>query len=90
MTNTLRVIREIVGITRTSLNVASRELTVRDTPKNVEIAEELIDQIEQGRGELVLEVELLEVDKNALRDLGILPSTTCASSSAHQIRNHSD
>ena len=76
MTNTLRVIREIVGITRTSLNVASREITVRDTPKNVEIAEELIDQIEQGRGELVLEVELLEVDKNALRDLGILPSTT--------------
>jgi general secretion pathway protein D len=76
MTNTLRVIREIVGITRTSLDVASRELTVRDTPKNVAIAEELIDQIEQGRGELVLEVELLEVDKNALRDLGILPSTT--------------
>src|SRR5580704_12222158 len=63
MTNTLRVIREIVGITRTSLIVASREITVRDSPKNVEIAEELIDQIEQGRGELVLEVELLEVDK---------------------------
>lgn len=76
MTNTLRVIREIVGITRTSLNVSSREITVRDTPKNVEIAEELIDQIEQGRGELVLEVELLEVDKNGARDLGILPSTT--------------
>ena len=76
MTNTLRVIREIVGITRTSLNVATREITVRDTPKNVAIAEELIDQIEQGRGELVLEVELLEVDKNAARDLGIHPSTT--------------
>ncbi len=78
MTNTLRVIREIVGITRTSLDVSTREITVRDTPKNIEMAAELIDQIEQGRGELVLEVELLEVDKNAARDLGITPSTTAS------------
>jgi type II secretory pathway component GspD/PulD (secretin) len=76
MTATLRVIREIVGITRTSLDVASRELTVRDSPKNIDLAAQLIDQIEQGRGELVLEVELLEVDRNAARDLGILPGTT--------------
>ena len=78
MTNTLRVIREIVGITRTSLNVTTREITVRDTPKNIEVASQLIDQIEQGRGELVLEVELLEVDRNAARDLGITPSTTAS------------
>ena len=76
MTNTLRVVREIVGITRTSLDVTSRELTVRDTPKNIAVAAELIDQIEQGRGELVLEVELLEVDRDAARQLGILPGTT--------------
>jgi type II secretory pathway component GspD/PulD (secretin) len=78
MTNTLRVVREIVGITRTSLDVASRELTVRDTPKNIEVAAELIDQIEQGRGELVLEVEMLEVDRDAARQLGILPGTTAS------------
>jgi type II secretory pathway component GspD/PulD (secretin) len=75
MTNTLRVVREIVGITRTSLDISARELTVRDTPKNIDIAAELIDQIEQGRGELVLEVELLEVDRTAARNLGILPPT---------------
>jgi type II secretory pathway component GspD/PulD (secretin) len=78
MTNTLRVIREIVGITRTSLDVATREITVRDTPKNIAVAAELIDQIEQGRGELVLEVEMLEVDRNAARQLGILPGTTAS------------
>lgn len=78
MTNTLRVVREIVGITRTSLDVSAREITVRDTPKNIELAAELIDQIEQGRGELVLEIELLEVDRNAARDLGITPSTTAS------------
>ena len=76
MTNTLRVVREIVGITRTSLDISARELTVRDTPKNIDIAAELIDQIEQGRGELVLEVELLEVDRTAARNLGITPPTT--------------
>ena len=78
MTNTLRVIREIVGITRTSLDVSAREITVRDTPKNIELAAQLVDQIEQGRGELVLEVEMLEVDRNFARVLGILPSTTAS------------
>jgi hypothetical protein len=76
MTDTMRMIREIVGITRTSLDTATHELTVRDTPRNIAIAEELINQIEQGHGELVLEVELLEVDKSAARLLGILPPTS--------------
>jgi Flp pilus assembly secretin CpaC len=78
MTDTLRAIREIVGITRASLNVASREITVRDTPQNVYIADQLLQQLEQGRGELVLEIELLEVDRNAARQLGIATPTSAS------------
>jgi type II secretory pathway component GspD/PulD (secretin) len=71
MTETLRVIRDITGITHSGLNTATRELTLRDTPKNLAIASELLDQLEQGRGEMVLEVELLEVDRSAARQLGL-------------------
>lgn len=76
MTETMRVIREIAGITRTALNTSTREITVRDTPKNIAIAEQLMQQIEQGRGELVLEVELLEIDQDAARNLGIAVPTS--------------
>jgi tetratricopeptide (TPR) repeat protein len=71
MTETLRVIRDITGITHTGLNTATRELTLRDTPQNLAIATQLLQQLEQGRGEMVLEVELLEVDKSAAKQLGI-------------------
>jgi Flp pilus assembly secretin CpaC len=78
MTDTLRAIRDIVGITRASLNAATREITLRDTPQNVAIADQLMQQLEQGRGELVLEIELLEVDRNAARNLGIAVPTTAS------------
>jgi type II secretory pathway component GspD/PulD (secretin) len=78
MTDTLRAIREIVGITRATLNTSTRELTVRDTPQNVAVADQLLQQLEQGRGELVLEIELLTVDRNAARQLGIAVPTTAS------------
>lgn len=88
MTDTLRAIREIVGITRATLNSSTRELTVRDTPQNVAIADQLLQQLEQGRGELVLEIELLTVDRNAARQLGIATPTsvTVVSPSAANVK----
>ncbi|MBI3404712.1 MAG: VCBS repeat-containing protein [Acidobacteria bacterium] len=73
MTETLRVVRELVGITHTQLDSRSRTITLRDTPENVAIAMDLIEEIEQSRGEIMLEVNFIEVDRSASRDLGITP-----------------
>ncbi len=81
MTETLRLIRTMTGSTRASLNTATRELTIRDTPQVSSVAEQLLNEIEQGRGELVLEFELLEVDRDAARLLGITPPTSARASS---------
>src|SRR5207249_3081981 len=43
--------------------------------EKVKLAGALIKQAEQARSELMLEIELLEVDKNRALDLGIVPPT---------------
>jgi Flp pilus assembly secretin CpaC len=73
MTELLRLIREMTGATRIELDSASRAITVRDTPEKLALIGELIHQAEKARGELMLEIEILEVDRNKARDLGILP-----------------
>jgi len=62
MNETVRMIREMTGITRTQLNTAARTLTVRSTEENVALAQALLEQIEQPHGEMMLEIEILQVD----------------------------
>jgi Flp pilus assembly secretin CpaC len=87
MNETVRMIREMTGISRTQLNTATRTLTVRSTEENVALAQALIEQIEQPHGEMMLEIEILQVDRDAAHQLGITPpeSTTIFTLSPDQI-----
>jgi tetratricopeptide (TPR) repeat protein len=71
MTELLRVLREITGSTHIELDSHTRAITMRDTPERLALASELVSQVERARGELMLEVELLEVDRDKSRKLGI-------------------
>ena len=73
MSETLRVIRDVSGITRTTLDTASRTITMRASPQAIAVATDLIDGIEKAPGELILEMEVLQVDRNYARQLGITP-----------------
>src|SRR6201994_1433602 len=73
MTELLRVLREITASTRIELDTKSHSITMRDTPEKLELASELISQVERARGEVMLEIELLEVDKDKATQLGITP-----------------
>ncbi len=73
VTEMLRVLRDITAATRIDLDTRSRTITMRDTPEHLALAGELIEQLERARGEVVLEIELFEVDRNKARALGITP-----------------
>src|SRR5216683_1579020 len=73
VTEMLRVLRDITGGTRIDIDTRSRTVTMRDTPERLALAGELIEQLERARGEVMLEIELLEVDRNKARSLGITP-----------------
>jgi tetratricopeptide (TPR) repeat protein len=82
MEETARVVRSIAEITRTQLDTAARTLTLRGTPEKVNLATALIHEIEQPRGEVMLEMDILQVNQNLSRQIGIIPPT---SSTLHAI-----
>ncbi len=73
VTEMLRVLRDITGGARIDIDTRSRTITMRDTPEHLALAGQLIEQLERARGEVMLEIELLEVDRNKARALGITP-----------------
>jgi hypothetical protein len=75
VTEMLRILRDITGATHITLDSRSRTITMRDTPERLAVAKELIRQTEKARGEVMLEIELLEVDRNTARKIGIEPPT---------------
>jgi tetratricopeptide (TPR) repeat protein len=75
VTDLQRALREISGTTHIDLDTRSRTITVKDTPQTVALAGELIRQLGQARGEVMLEIEILEVDRNRAKQLGITPPT---------------
>jgi hypothetical protein len=71
-----RVVREVTGITRSYLDTRSRTFNLRASPHDIAIAADLIDDLERPLGELILEIEVLEVDRNYARQLGLTPPET--------------
>ena len=75
-TEVLRILREITGSLHMNLDPRSHSMTMRATPQRLALASALLQQIERARGELMLEIELLEVDRRAATKLGIEPPTS--------------
>jgi tetratricopeptide (TPR) repeat protein len=76
MTEIQRLVRTMTELTRTDLDPATRTLTLRGTPAQINLALELINAAEQSPGELMLEIDILEVDRNAAQQLGIVPPSS--------------
>lgn len=73
LTEIMRVIREITNSTRITMDTKDHSLTVRETADKVMLARQLIKELEQSRRDVMLDIELLEVDRNKARTLGITP-----------------
>ena len=76
MTELLRMLREITGATHIDLDTKSHSITMRDSPQQLALAAGLIQQVDRARGELMLEIDLLEVDRNKALKLGITPPSS--------------
>ena len=68
--NTMRTILEMSRITQLPSQGA---IVVRGTPDQVALAEKLIDDIDRAKPEVIVEVAVMQVSRNKLRNLGIQP-----------------
>jgi general secretion pathway protein D len=68
---TLDLLRIVVDNRRIAPVTATNAITIKDTPERIAAAARVIGAIDKARAEVVIDVELLEVDRTRLRDLGL-------------------
>ena len=68
---TLDLLRIVVDLRRVAPVAATNAISIKDTPERVAAAGRLISAIDKARPEVVIEVELLEVDRTHLLEYGL-------------------
>lgn len=68
---TIDLLRIVVDARRLSAITATNAITIKDTPERVQAAGRIIQAIDKAKPEVVIDVELLEVDRTRLREYGL-------------------
>lgn len=75
MQDLFRLVRE-VATQHATIDTVSRTITLRGDARSVAIASDLVENLEQPIGEVMLDIEVLEVDRNYATQIGITPPQT--------------
>ncbi len=65
------LLRIVVDVRQISPITATNAISLKDTPERIAAAGRLIAAIDKARPEVIIDVELLEVDRTRLREMGI-------------------
>jgi len=68
---TIDLLRLVVDLRRLAPVTATRAISIKDTPERLAAAARLIAAIDKARPEVVIDIELLEVDRQRLREYGL-------------------
>lgn len=68
---TLDLLRIVVDNRRLSPITATNAIAIKDTPERIAAAARVISAIDKARAEVVIDVELLEVDRTRVREFGL-------------------
>ncbi len=69
--DTIDLLRIVLGARRVGPVPGVNALTINDTPDKVAAAERIVQIVDKHRAEVVVEVEILEVNRTRLKDYGI-------------------
>ena len=80
-------LQDLVNILRTLLDTqrlqqfpSQQAIVVRGTPDQIAMAEKLIEDLDKSRPEVVVEVVIMQVQRNKLQNLGIQPPSSVSAS----------
>jgi len=68
---TIDLLRVVLGARRVAPLPGTNALTINDTPDRVAAAERIVAIVDKRRAEIVVEVQILEVSRNKLKEYGI-------------------
>src|SRR5947208_845005 len=65
------LLRVVIDIRQVSAITATNAISIKDTPERIVAAAKLINAIDKARPEVIIDVELLEVDRTKLQEYGL-------------------
>jgi general secretion pathway protein D len=68
---TIDILRIVVDARRLASMSATNAITIKDTPERVSAAGRIINALDKARPEVIIDVELLEVDRTNLNEFGL-------------------
>ncbi|HJU43351.1 MAG TPA: secretin N-terminal domain-containing protein [Vicinamibacterales bacterium] len=68
---TIDILRIVVDARRIAALTATNAITIRDTPARIEAAGKIIFALDKARPEVIIDVELLEVNRTHLHEFGL-------------------
>jgi general secretion pathway protein D len=68
-------LKQVLGLQRIIDNPDSNAIVIRDTPEKIAAAEQLVHELDRSKAEIVMEVSVVEADRDRTRDLGLYPAT---------------
>jgi len=73
ISDVVKAVRDLTGTQRIQQSLNAHSLTIRDTIPRVRLAGAVIKDLEQSHGEVLLDMQFLEVDRDMATQLGITP-----------------
>ena len=68
---TIDLLRIVIDARRLAPIVATNAITIKDTPERVAAAARVISAIDKARPEVIIDVELLEIDRSRMQEYGL-------------------
>ncbi len=66
-------IKQVLAVQRIVDNPDANAIIIRDTPAKVQAAEQLIRDLDRGKAEILIDVAVVEADRDRVQDLGLTP-----------------
>lgn len=71
LNDVLNMVRSVMQIQRIATNPQLNAITIRDTPDKVAIVQKIIEANDKSRSEILLDIEILEVDRDQAMRYGV-------------------
>jgi general secretion pathway protein D len=64
-------LKQVLGLQRIMDNPDANAIIIRDTPEKVAAAEQMVRQLDRAKAEIMLDINIVEADRDRIRDLGL-------------------
>ncbi|MGB9105390.1 MAG: secretin N-terminal domain-containing protein, partial [Terriglobales bacterium] len=78
MQDIVNTLRTVVEITRVISLASQNAIVIRGTPDQVALAEKLVNDLDKARPEVLIDIAVMQVSRDKLKNLGLSPPTTAS------------